>query len=157
MPRDRYFGKAGDFAVMSEFLLRGYNVAVPEVDVGNDIFVIQDSEGDVWRVQVKTATAQRTKDGFRGRFRIPLRQLDDAVPPEMVFAFALRVDVGQWDFLLIPRRFLRTEHDAQSFGSTSRGELELTFHFKADEVTCTGRNLQSFRGTFNLPRNASPP
>lgn len=29
--------------VMSEFLDRGYNVAVPEVDVGDDLFVVRDS------------------------------------------------------------------------------------------------------------------
>lgn len=34
-----YVGRAGQMAVMSEFLVRGYNVAIPEVDVGDDIFV----------------------------------------------------------------------------------------------------------------------
>lgn len=30
-------------AVMAEFLVRGYNVAIPEVDIGDDIFVVRDS------------------------------------------------------------------------------------------------------------------
>ena len=33
-----FVGKAGQLAVMAEFLLRGYNVAMPEVDVGDDIY-----------------------------------------------------------------------------------------------------------------------
>jgi len=32
-----YLGKAGQLVVMSEFLVRGWNVAVPEVDIGDDI------------------------------------------------------------------------------------------------------------------------
>lgn len=41
---------------MSEFLWRGYNVAIPEVDRGDDIFVVHDDDGTLHRVQVKTAT-----------------------------------------------------------------------------------------------------
>jgi hypothetical protein len=39
MARENYVGRAGQLAVMAEFLLRGYNVAIPEVDEGDDIFV----------------------------------------------------------------------------------------------------------------------
>ena len=42
MPGKNYVGKGGHLAVMGEFLLRGYNVAMPEVDVGDDIFVVHD-------------------------------------------------------------------------------------------------------------------
>jgi hypothetical protein len=42
-----YFGKAGHLFVMSEFLLRGWNVAIPEVDVGDDIFVVKDFNGEL--------------------------------------------------------------------------------------------------------------
>jgi hypothetical protein len=34
-----YTGKSGQLAVMAELVSRGYNVAVPEVDAGDDIFV----------------------------------------------------------------------------------------------------------------------
>lgn len=37
-----HFGRAGEFFAMSELLLRGWNVAVPVVDVGDDVFVIDD-------------------------------------------------------------------------------------------------------------------
>ena len=35
---------------MSEFLFRGYNVAVPEVDRGDDLFVVQDADGSLTMV-----------------------------------------------------------------------------------------------------------
>lgn len=38
-----YTGKAGQLFAMSEFLMLGYNVAIPEVDRGDDIFVVRDS------------------------------------------------------------------------------------------------------------------
>jgi len=32
-----YIGRAGQMAVMAEFLIRGYNVAIPEVDGGRGL------------------------------------------------------------------------------------------------------------------------
>jgi hypothetical protein len=37
-----YFGAAGQLAAMSKFLIRGYNVAIPQVDVGEDVLVVDD-------------------------------------------------------------------------------------------------------------------
>lgn len=55
MAHENYVGRAGQLAVMSEFLLRGYNVAIPEVDEGDDVLVVNDRADRLWRVQVKTA------------------------------------------------------------------------------------------------------
>jgi len=35
---------------MSGFLTRGWNVTIPEVDIGDDIFVVQDDNGTLRRV-----------------------------------------------------------------------------------------------------------
>jgi hypothetical protein len=40
-------GKAGQLAVMAEFALRGYNVAMPEIDIGDDIFAVNDDNGNL--------------------------------------------------------------------------------------------------------------
>ena len=48
-----YIGRAGQLAVMSEFLLRGWNAALPEVDVGDDVFVVKDKGGDLFRIQAR--------------------------------------------------------------------------------------------------------
>ena len=40
MPSTHYIGKAGHLAVVVELALQGYNVAVPEIDEGDDILVV---------------------------------------------------------------------------------------------------------------------
>ncbi len=50
-------------------------MALPEVDVGDDVLVVKDDSGDLWRVQVKTATAQPQRDGYSAQFSLSLRQL----------------------------------------------------------------------------------
>ena len=52
-----YVGRAGQAMIMGEFLIRGYNVASPEVDRGDDLFVVRDEDGVLKRIQVKTANA----------------------------------------------------------------------------------------------------
>ncbi|MFY0542013.1 hypothetical protein [Nannocystis pusilla] len=53
-----HFGRAGEFYAMSELLLRGWNVAVPVVDLGDDVFVIDDRDKAIRRVQVKSTEAK---------------------------------------------------------------------------------------------------
>jgi hypothetical protein len=70
-----YIGKAGHLAVMSEFLMLGWNVAIPEVDIGDDIFVVQDDDGTLRRVQVKTATALPRQNGYSCQFNVSSKNL----------------------------------------------------------------------------------
>jgi hypothetical protein len=60
--RKTHFGRAGEYFAMSELLLRGWNVAVPVVDVGDDVFVIDDNDKTTWRLQVK-ASERIVKEG----------------------------------------------------------------------------------------------
>jgi hypothetical protein len=82
-----HFGRAGEYAAMSEFLLRGYNVAIPSVDVGDDVFIVDDREGTTRRVQVKS--------GDRSTVRV-----DE--PATMTVQYGL----SRRRFLLIPREDL---------------------------------------------------
>src|SRR5688572_16564709 len=102
MPEGLYIGKSGELASRSEFLLLGYNAAVPDVDVGEDIFVIEDRSGTVWRVQVRTTLGKRKRYGWSGRFYVSLKQLNKGFRPPLVYLFALRKEVGQWEFVVIP-------------------------------------------------------
>lgn len=73
MASTHYVGRAGQLAVMAELAWRGYNVSVPEIDVGDDIFVLNDANGQLSRVQVKTATGkklERHNRAYRCQFRI---------------------------------------------------------------------------------------
>jgi hypothetical protein len=54
---------SGHLAAMSEFLSLGYNVASPEVDRGDDVFVVRDADGILSRIQVKSANARTRQYG----------------------------------------------------------------------------------------------
>lgn len=114
-----HFGMAGHYAAMSEFLLRGYNVAVPSVDVGDDVFVVDDQEGSLRRVQVKTADAgvereTRTKDGRItqkiARYTLSRRQLKEEKASDLFFMLMVRWS-NRWRFLLVPRQTLADLRD----------------------------------------------
>lgn len=103
MSKTTHFGRAGEFFIMSEFLLRGWNVAVPVVDVGDDVFVIDDNAKATWRVQVKAAQVSRAPDGtYKGTVTLSREQLRAAQEIELFYALLLRMD-SQWRCLIIPR------------------------------------------------------
>jgi hypothetical protein len=106
-----YFGRAGEYAAMSEFLLRGWNVAVPVVDVGDDAFVINDDDKATLRVQVKSAHATRV-DGtslVKAHFTLSRTQLRADEQIELVYVFMVR-EAERWRFLVIPRQRLAEIH-----------------------------------------------
>ncbi len=90
-----YLGKAGHLTVMSEFLTRGWNVAIPEVDIGDDIFVVQDDNGTLRRVQVKTSTSTVRQSSFSGQFNILLPQLRNVANIPVHYVFIVRHN-SQW-------------------------------------------------------------
>ena len=113
MEKRSHLGMAGHFAAMAEFLYRGYNVAVPSVDVGDDVYVVEDRGGAMWRLQVKTADG--TLDERRGAdqriervacsFGLSRRQLREAKQNELFFMFVVRWE-SRWRFILVSRRSL---------------------------------------------------
>jgi hypothetical protein len=149
MPGANYVGKAGQLAVMSEFLMRGYNVAMPEVDVGDDVFVVHDKLGDLYRIQVKTATGVLRNNGLSGTFNLPMKQLRGQSKPDVDYVLALRLGVGQWEFLVIPRWQLRIESLKYQVGKPSDDCLLLYFSFREAEVICSGRSFQRYRNNWD--------
>jgi len=120
--RALYIGKSGQLAVMAEFLLRGYNVAIPEIDVGDDIFVVRDDSGELSRIQVKSTVARRRGGDspvFSAQFNVGVAQLAEERRPELHFVFAARCD-GHWsEFLVIPRDRLQEHYAAGRSGRTT--------------------------------------
>jgi len=55
MPSRQHIGAAGELALMSEFAYRGYKVSIPEIDQGDDAWVMNHQNGHAWRFQVKTS------------------------------------------------------------------------------------------------------
>ncbi|MDM8548421.1 hypothetical protein QUF72_00025 [Desulfobacterales bacterium HSG2] len=137
-----YLGKAGQMAVMSEFLARGWNVAVPEVDVGDDIFVVRDSDGNLSRIQVKTGSAKEIRNGYSAQFSVPLRQLMFPVSPELSYIFAVRRNQRWESFVIIQRDTLNEEYQSHNVGSqTGHDRLMLYMRFFQKKVVCSKRDF----------------
>lgn len=124
-------GRAGELAVMSELLWRGWTPARPEIDIGDDVFIIDDEIGTFWRVQVKTATASsKGVDDRRAQFGLRLDQLQTAPTPDLFYAFVVRADERWSDFVIVPRGELRDEHEAFGVGSVNKNQLTLNLYFR---------------------------
>ena len=143
-----YTGRAGHLAVMAELLLRGWNTAIPEVDVGDDIFVVHDRNGDLRRVQVKTAVAKLHKYGYSAQFNLPLSQLQKQMIPDVTYVFAIRLQ-DYWDnFVVIDREALE-HYRADGMGSENRGRLVLRLRSEATSITCNGYPLSQYRNDWD--------
>lgn len=99
MEKRSHLGMAGHHAAMSEFLYRGYNVAVPAVDIGDDVYVVEDRQGTMWRLQVKTSDQPESDLGV---YQLSRRQLREVKRNELFFMF-MRRWAGRWRFVLIHR------------------------------------------------------
>jgi hypothetical protein len=116
---------------MSEFLLRGYNVATPEVDVGDDVYVVQDDSGKLWKIQVKTATANPTKKGYSAQVKMPLKQLRLVRDPEIRYIVAIRERKDWQPYIIIGRPDLYALYKQERIGS--RAGAYVMFRFSFDE------------------------
>jgi hypothetical protein len=117
-----FFGRSGHLAVMAEFLHRRINVAIPEVDVGDDIFVVKGVAVEVTRVQVKGATAREQQNSYFALINVPEDQL--SVPqdnPPLVYVFPIRRRAGKqgrwYDFIVIRRGTLFAKYVNEQAGS----------------------------------------
>jgi len=132
-----YIGRAGHLACMAECLSRGWNVAIPEVDVGEDIFVVEDETSKLAKVQVKTATGKKINKGFNAQFLVPIKQLNDtsAKGNELRYIFVARYS-GVWQpFIIMTRKELEDKHNIEHMGTiTKKGEVKLTMYYTYDSV-----------------------
>ena len=143
-----YLGKAGQLVTMSEFLARGWNVATPEVDVGDDLFVVEDKKGLFQRVQVKTAQAIERLDSYSVQFNIPLHQLEAAIAPEIYYVLLVRKQNKWSDLLIIPRKTLWGLYEEHQIGTIVKNNLMLYMSFKKPFVTCSKVDFTPFMDNF---------
>src|SRR5256885_14146063 len=74
---DSFTGRAAQLAVMAELLRLRCNAAIPEVDLGTDVFAFKDDREDVVRLQVKACTVPRNYvdgSGYSAKFVLPMKQ-----------------------------------------------------------------------------------
>ena len=138
---------------MAEFLHRRINVAIPEVDVGDDVFVVKGTDDTVTRVQVKAATATAQSNGHVALFNVPLAQL--SVPndtPSLVYVFAVRYG-NRWSDFVVIRRSRLFELYSEGAGTRivdDRGNPQAQFRivFRESKGLCgpdEAANFQEYR------------
>ena len=147
--RNLFTGKAGERAVVSQFLIRECQVAVPEVDVGDDLFVAQPQD-DFIPVQVKTARARQQARNYCGLFRLSLAQVSAPRTPQLLYVFAVHHD-GDWsDFVLMRQRDLHEEHRLHGVGTTHGDHLTLRITFDSATVQCSRRDWTIYRSNWSV-------
>ena len=149
-----YLGRAGEFEVMSHFLMRGWNVAVPEVDIGDDIFVIEDAKGISVRIQVKTSNVTEHLKSYSAQFKISLSQLQKSIEPDIYYVFVLCRNLHWSDIIVIPRGDLSELRDDFGIGTATDKSLLVYFSFEKDEaqnlkVTCSGIDITEYLDNFD--------
>lgn len=146
-----YTGSAGQAAVMSEFLLRGYNVAVPEVDRGDDLFVVEDVRGNLSRIQVKAAIGKKHKrgDSYTAQVNVPKQQLMTPQTPEVTYVFVLRSGDRWSDFVVIARPDLDVLHRSSGVGSATKTAIVMTLIVRSGVVMCSKQDLSKHRNDFS--------
>lgn len=141
MPGKSHIGKAGHLAVMSELALRGYNVAMPEIDIGDDIFVVNDSSGAMWRIQVKTSSETKQKNSSRYQFRTRLSSITTPQTPDLHFVFVMRHQ-DRWRYAVVDRSVLNNYVAANNLGSQHNGFLQIAMTLSnAGQLTASGITL----------------
>ena len=161
---DTFTGRAAQLAVMAELLRFRCNAAIPEVDLGTDVFAFKDDREEVVRIQVKACTAPliyADGAGYSAKFALPMRQfrrLDDR--PPLFYALAVLRDEKWADFLVVSRARLQSYYNGKTkFGSLNKrnDDLEITVEFRA-KVECSGQELTDCRNAWHsLPPLQPPP
>ena len=141
---NHYLGKAGHLAIMSEFLIRGWNVAIPEVDIGDDIFVVEDENGTMKRVQVKTSSTTIRKNSYSAQYQIPLKQLQKISQSPVYNIFIARKDDTWTKPLIIPQVQLLDEFAKNNIGTQHKDYINLYFSYSENKVECSGQDFTKY-------------
>jgi hypothetical protein len=152
---DSFTGRAAQLAVMAELLRLRCNAAIPEVDLGTDVFAFKDDREEMVRIQVKACTTPHIYSdgsGCSAKFALPMKQfrrLDDR--PPLYYALAVLRDDRWVDFLVVSRARLQSYYNGRTkFGSFNKtnDDLEITVELRA-KVECSGQDLTDCRNAWN--------
>jgi len=146
---NQYSGKAGHLAVMSEFLILGWNVAIPEVDIGDDIFVVQDDNGTLRRVQVKTSAATDRQFGYSGQFNISIKNLRNISNILVHYVFIARKNNGWSKPLIIRQDYLLDHFEYNKVGAEHEGNITFYISFSDEKIECSGQDFTKYVQDFS--------
>lgn len=160
MPIEKsYSGASGQLYVMSEFLARNYNVAIPIVDVGDDVLVIQDTNKELHRVQVKSSTNiknYKSGNGFSVSFGVPKAQLESVASAEtkLYYAFTIRKDNKWYGTYIIDKDILRgireDYNDARDNNNTTKSDkYAITITIRNNSASAWGEDLNEYFNSYD--------
>lgn len=113
-----YIGKAGEHAVITELLFRGYNAALMSVDVGVDIVATKGNE--TFNIQVKTRNISKRHDAFYFNIRIVSFERHNA--GRTFYIFILRKD-KRLDYLILPLHQVEKSIEEEFIHIVGKGKL----------------------------------
>jgi len=145
-----YKGKSGQLYVMSELLMRGWNVAIPEVDTGDDIFVVKDLSGDLRKMQVKTTyTVEIIRNGFKVKFNIPSKQLRLPQEVEIIYALVIRKENKWVDKIIIIQREVLEKKLSLIKKNIKAKNINLYLKFEGNNVFAQSENFNEHVNDFS--------
>lgn len=151
-----HIGRAGQFAVMAELAFRGYNVSIPSIDVGDDLYVVDDISGRNWKIQVKSASARYSSKGnvVLAYPQIDCKRLRTRDIKDLFYVIAIRIanritpSRVTWEHLIFPASVLKDRIKKNEIGTlTSNGkgvQLNLSFNENLSEVSYKRRGADPF-------------
>jgi len=131
-----YHGRGAELATKAEIVVRGYNVADPEVEHGIDFHVYPPISGSSSsRVEVKSGTAEChfATGRWRCRFTLSPSNMADDADPELIFVFAARFP-SHWQFIIISRQELLARLPPEKATPHPYRDLALRFDFTPTTV-----------------------
>ncbi len=146
---NQYLGKAGQLKIMSEFLLLGWNVAIPEVDIGDDIFVVQDDNGTLRRIQVKTSNSTLRSDSYSGQFNISVKNLLNITNILVHYVFLVRYNDEWINPVIIRQDYLLDHFQNNHVGSEAKGNITFYFSYSNGKVECSGQDFTKYIKDFS--------
>jgi hypothetical protein len=140
-----YTGKAGEHAVLSELLFKGYNAALMSVDVGVDIMASKNNE--TFNIQVKTRNISKKYDAFHFNLRIVSFERHNA--GRTFYIFILREN-EKLDYIILPLSEIEKSIEEEFIHVVGNGKLYRITIKKRDGKIYLGRKENDV--TFYLNR-----
>ena len=144
MKPSKYVGYAGQLDVMAELSMRGYNVAAPGVDIGDDVLVLNEDTGKIDRVQVKTArkhtkSSSNKKNRLIYEFLVHKPRITENLSKagsDPYFIFAM-LSIGwpkYWTFVIISKSVLAHLVKENDLGTKSSRPEQIRLSIEIDSV-----------------------
>lgn len=113
-----YIGKAGEHAVLSELLFRGYNASLMSVDVGIDIIAAKNNE--IFNIQVKTRNISKKHDAYFFNLRIISFERHNAGRTFYIFILKGKKKLN---YLILPLHEIEKSIDQEFIHVVGKGKL----------------------------------